>query len=167
MRKLSDRYLKIVEWSDEDGCYVGTCPDLFGGGVHGADEARVYRDLCRAVEDVIGDLRRNKRALPAPTALTSQVSGKRVVRIGDRTFRALATAAGALRTDPHSLADRLLRLGTEITSGSPPAKHLSEVQGWLDDDDPFFKAIGGIVADRAKHRPRVLSRRGATPKRPS
>ncbi len=24
----SDRYLKIVEWSDEDQCYVGTCPGL-------------------------------------------------------------------------------------------------------------------------------------------
>lgn len=24
--KKSDRYLKIVEWSEEDQCYVGTCP---------------------------------------------------------------------------------------------------------------------------------------------
>jgi hypothetical protein len=24
----SDRYAKIVEWSDEDGCYVGNSPDL-------------------------------------------------------------------------------------------------------------------------------------------
>ena len=35
--KASDRYLKIVEWSDEDGCYVGTCPGLMLGGVHGDD----------------------------------------------------------------------------------------------------------------------------------
>ena len=30
--KISDRYLKIVEWSEEDQCYVSTCPGLFYGG---------------------------------------------------------------------------------------------------------------------------------------
>ena len=29
--KKSDRYLKIVEWSEEDQCYVGTCPGLMLG----------------------------------------------------------------------------------------------------------------------------------------
>ena len=28
-----DRYLKLVEWSEADGCYVGTCPGLMFGGV--------------------------------------------------------------------------------------------------------------------------------------
>lgn len=41
MRKESDRYLKIVEWSEEDGCYVDTCPELMYGGVHGDDGAEV------------------------------------------------------------------------------------------------------------------------------
>ena len=36
--KLSDKYLKIVEWSEEDGCYLGHCPGLMVGGVHGHDE---------------------------------------------------------------------------------------------------------------------------------
>lgn len=27
--KPSDLYLKIVEWSDEGGCYVGRCPGFF------------------------------------------------------------------------------------------------------------------------------------------
>ena len=49
--KRSDRYLKIVEWSDEDHCYVGTCPSLMLGGVHGEDEAVVYRELCEVVEE--------------------------------------------------------------------------------------------------------------------
>jgi len=26
--KKSDHYLKIVEWSEKDQCYVGTCPNL-------------------------------------------------------------------------------------------------------------------------------------------
>jgi len=32
LRKNSDRYLKIVEWSEEDQFYVGTCPWMRGCG---------------------------------------------------------------------------------------------------------------------------------------
>ena len=35
--KDSARYAKIVEWSDEDQCYVGSSPGLIYGGCHGAD----------------------------------------------------------------------------------------------------------------------------------
>ena len=41
--KKSDKYLKIVEWSDEDGCYIGRAPGLMLGGVHGDDEAKFYK----------------------------------------------------------------------------------------------------------------------------
>ncbi len=34
--------------------------------------------------------------------------------------------------------------------------HLSKAKGWLEDDDPFFDAIDGIVKDRAKHIPRIF-----------
>ena len=40
--KKNDRYLKVVEWSEEDGCYVGTAPGLILGGVHGKDEVKVF-----------------------------------------------------------------------------------------------------------------------------
>jgi hypothetical protein len=46
--KKSDQYLKVVEWSEEDQCYVGTCPTLMLGGIHGDNEAKVYKDLCHA-----------------------------------------------------------------------------------------------------------------------
>ncbi len=49
--KFSDRYLKIVEWSEEDECYVGRCPELMLGGVHGMDEVAVYQELCEVVEE--------------------------------------------------------------------------------------------------------------------
>ncbi len=51
--KPSDQYSKIVEWSEEDQCYIGTCPGLMFGGVHGPDEAKVYRELCKVVEEWI------------------------------------------------------------------------------------------------------------------
>jgi hypothetical protein len=41
--KSSDRYLKLVEWSDEDGCYVGRCPELMLGGVHGTPYQKTPR----------------------------------------------------------------------------------------------------------------------------
>ncbi len=53
MKKLSDSYLKIVEWSEEDQCYIGRCPGLMLGGVHGDDKAAVDRELCKIVEEWI------------------------------------------------------------------------------------------------------------------
>ena len=40
--KDSAKYVKIVEWSDEDNCYVGSSPGLFCGGCHGDDEQQVF-----------------------------------------------------------------------------------------------------------------------------
>jgi len=51
--KYSDRYLKIVEWSEMDQCYVGGAPGLIYGGCHGKNEAEVYKELCEIVEENI------------------------------------------------------------------------------------------------------------------
>ena len=40
--KDSARYVKIVEWSEEDQCYVGSSPGLLYGGCHGDDEKQVF-----------------------------------------------------------------------------------------------------------------------------
>ena len=42
----ADRYVKIVEWSDEDAAFVGQCPGVIGPCCHGTDEVEVYRQLC-------------------------------------------------------------------------------------------------------------------------
>lgn len=34
---------------------------------------------------------------------------------------------------------------------------LREAKGWLDEDDDFFKTIDGIIRNRARHLPRILS----------
>ena len=51
--KDSARYVKIVEWSDEDQCYVGSAPGLVYGGCHGLDERAVFAELCEVVEEAI------------------------------------------------------------------------------------------------------------------
>jgi predicted RNase H-like HicB family nuclease len=39
------RYLKIVEWSEVDRCYIGSAPPLIGQACHGATEAEVLTQL--------------------------------------------------------------------------------------------------------------------------
>lgn len=38
----------------------------------------------------------------------------------------------------------------------PPAQHPADVEGWLEDDDPFFETIDRIVGERSRHLPRIL-----------
>ena len=64
----SASYAKIVEWSEEDQCYVGSCPGLFYGGCHGDDEKKVFIELCRIVEDIVETYIRDGMPLPSPTS---------------------------------------------------------------------------------------------------
>ena len=66
--KDSARYVKIVEWSIEDRCYVGSAPGLILGGCHGADEQEVFAELCQIVEEAIVLYREDGKHLPAATS---------------------------------------------------------------------------------------------------
>ena len=80
--KDSDRYVKIVEWSEEDQAYVGSAPGLIYGGCHGADEREVFNELCIIVDEAIELYRRDGKPLPPVT------SGRDLAnRIGPRLGR--------------------------------------------------------------------------------
>ncbi len=64
----SNRYVKIVEWSDLDQCYVGSCPGLFYGGCHGSDEKQVFAELCEIVEETLELYKQDGKPLPPMTA---------------------------------------------------------------------------------------------------
>ncbi len=66
--KDSDRYVKIVEWSEQDQTYVGSAPGLIYGGCHGPDERAVFDELCRIVDEVIDLYREDGKTLPPVTA---------------------------------------------------------------------------------------------------
>ena len=66
--KASARYVKIVEWSDEDQCYVGSAPGLLQGGCHGSDERAVFAELCQIVDEAIALYEAEGKALPPPTS---------------------------------------------------------------------------------------------------
>jgi predicted HicB family RNase H-like nuclease len=90
--KKSDRYLKIVEWSEEDQCYVGTCPGLMIGGVHGTSESKVFKELCQVVVEWIRIHEQDGEALPPATA-GREYSGKFVLRVGKELHKKIALEA--------------------------------------------------------------------------
>ena len=66
--KPSARYAKIVEWSEEDQCYVGLAPGLTFGGCHGDDERAVFDELCQIIEEIVEIHLRDGQPLPPPTS---------------------------------------------------------------------------------------------------
>jgi len=64
--KNTNRYIKLVEWSDRDGCYIGSCPELFYGGCHGDDEHEVFVELCQIVDEMIDLYKKEGKKLPKP-----------------------------------------------------------------------------------------------------
>lgn len=66
--KESAHYVKIVEWSDEDQCFVGSCPGLLYGGCHGEDGQAVFAELCQVVDDAIELYKRDGKTLPPATS---------------------------------------------------------------------------------------------------
>lgn len=90
--KRTNPYLKIVEWSEEDGCYVGRCPELTLGGVHGKDEKKVFAELCQVVEEWIANAKASRESLPKGMA-GKKYSGKFNLRLDSRLHERLALEA--------------------------------------------------------------------------
>ena len=81
MNKRS-QYLKVVEWSDEDQCFVGRVPGLALGGIHGKNEQKVYGQLCDLVDEWIKIYEEEGDVLSSPTA-GRRYSGKFNLRVGE------------------------------------------------------------------------------------
>jgi predicted HicB family RNase H-like nuclease len=90
--KASDRYLKLVEWSNEDKCYIGSAPGFIGPCCHGKNEAEVYKKLCQIVDEWVALYEADGRQLPEAFA-EKQFSGKFVLRVGEDLHKALTIKA--------------------------------------------------------------------------
>lgn len=77
--KQADRYVKLVEWSDRDQCFIGSCPELLYGGCHGEDPRAVFDELCQIVEETVELYQQDGK--PLPPAL----SGREFVNAMQRT----------------------------------------------------------------------------------
>ncbi|SRR5258708_1695826 len=94
VKDQSARYAKFVEWSDEDKdkCFIGRCPQLMLGGVHGSDEAKIYAELCAAVEEMVELIHADGHRMPRQLG-KKEFSGKFVLRVEPALHRRLAAKA--------------------------------------------------------------------------
>jgi predicted HicB family RNase H-like nuclease len=107
-----DKYLKIVEWSNEDQCYIGSIPGWIGKCCHGDDELKVYSQLCSILDEWIEIYKKEGRRLPNPT--NKKYSGKFVLRTGTELHQALAMKA---LNEGESLNSFLLKKLKHVVSG--------------------------------------------------
>ena len=87
MRDIN-KYVKLVEWSEEDQCYVGRVPGLALGGTHGPNEIQVFQELNSLVEEWIAIHQESDTPLPPATAGRSY-SGKFNLRVGEELHEQL------------------------------------------------------------------------------
>jgi predicted HicB family RNase H-like nuclease len=87
--KRSDQYIKIVEWSEQDQCYIGRLPGVTFGGVHGDDEIAVYSEICEVLEEILDMYEKDGEPPPPPTA-GKTYSGKFNLRVGEELHERLA-----------------------------------------------------------------------------
>jgi predicted RNase H-like HicB family nuclease len=65
--EMQSEYHFVINWSKQDQCYIGRCPDLFLGGVHGDDPEKVFKEIRELATWVIETHRKDGKALPAPS----------------------------------------------------------------------------------------------------
>ena len=111
--KKSSRYLKIVEWSEEDQCFVGRLPGFAFGGVHGDDEKLVYEELCEVVDEWIKIFEEDGLPLPPSTA-GKQYSGKFNLRVGEELHERLAIESMKENESLNSYCVSLLKHGVGL-----------------------------------------------------
>lgn len=111
--------MKVVEWSEEDDCFIGSAPPLVGQCCHGETEEDVYRQLAVIVPDVIETYERRGFALPEATA-NKTYSGKFVVRVSPEVHKAAAIRAMLERRSLNSYVESSLEQSCRAPSAPAP-----------------------------------------------
>lgn len=109
--------LKIVEWSDEDRCFVGSAPPLIGPACHGSDETKVYQELCRIVDEWLEILEQDGAPIP-PATLAKEYSGKFHLRAGRDLRKALEVRATQARESLNGYCVRQLTEAVRTPNGT-------------------------------------------------
>ena len=74
MKTKKLKYSLVVEWSEEDERWLALCPELFHGGVHGANRETVFRELCEVVDEVLKDAAESGIPLRTPRVLRKEAA---------------------------------------------------------------------------------------------
>ena len=125
--KKKDHYLKIVEWSDEDQCYVGSIPGWIGKCCHGDNEEDVYRQLCQILEERIELYDQDNMPLP-PSISGKKYSGKFQLRVDSDLHKALSIRAMQTNQSLNSFCGRILKATITNSEGSKANKKIQPTQ---------------------------------------
>lgn len=106
--KTSDKYIKIVEWSKDDNCYIGSIPGFLGPCCHGENEQEVYKRLCKILEEWIEIHENDNVPLPESTA-DKDYSGKFILRINKELHKVLSIKALQSNLSLNQLCENLLK----------------------------------------------------------
>jgi len=102
MKYSADNYTREVEWSEEDQCYVGRCPELFLGGCHGNSEKVVEEQLIEIICSVLLDYEKEGKEPPEPALrsarLNTALEARRRTGLNQKNFaRAIGVGMGTVR----------------------------------------------------------------------
>ena len=106
--KKSSQYLKVVEWSEEDQCFIGRVPGLALGGVHGKNETRVYEKLGKLVDEWIAIHEADGAPLP-PATVGKRYSGRFNIRLGAALHERLAVESMKANESLNSYCVKVLK----------------------------------------------------------
>lgn len=106
--KKRNRYLKVVEWSEEDNCFVGRVPGLALGGIHGKNEKVVYEKLCNLVDEWVEIYEQDGEPLPPVTA-GKKYSGKFNLRVGEDLHQRLVIESMKVSESLNSYCVKVLK----------------------------------------------------------
>lgn len=115
------RYSVRIFWSDADGGYVATCPELRDLSAFGETEAEALREIREAIQLAVETYREEGWDLPGPAG-QQEFSGQFRVRIPKSVHAALSALAQEEETSLNTLVVNLLsealgayRLGAVLT----------------------------------------------------
>jgi len=86
-----NKYLKLVDWSEEDRCYVGSIPGWIGKCCHGDDELKVYSELSTILDEWIKIY--DQEGIGLLESTNKKYSDKFVLRTGSDLHKAHALKA--------------------------------------------------------------------------
>lgn len=68
IKRLARPYARLIRWSDEDQCFIGSLPELDGDCTHGNTVEEVARNLDECAELYVEDCLTDGAPLPEPRA---------------------------------------------------------------------------------------------------
>ncbi len=94
-KKLVERYTYLIEYSDEDECFIARCAELSTLAAHGESQEKALSEVKKAAKIALDWLKDEDKELPVPFSLKSY-SGEYRLRISPETHREIAIKASLL-----------------------------------------------------------------------